>query len=322
MKTADINLIAFIGKSDYVQTAYADLRDQDGIVLVGLSCFDYYSILCKKLHVKPLSIIYFFLSIYFLFKYCCKKKNNIFLFHGVDFLWLLNLPLIKFAKKWYNTKIVGYYWDIIDYSRFSVASYKDSFDLIITIDDAQAEKDGVEYYPIFYSEEYIDGESENCDVFFCGEDGGRLCLIEKIYSELTKRGFVCDFYCSRSPNAGNTINGIKHIQNMPHLEYISHLKSSNILLDIVKPGVSCCSLRFCEAIIYEKRLITNNLSIKKLKIYNENQFQYFDDIERISTSFIKDTFIVDRSLKKEVSPIKFFNFICSKLYDDIVKNDK
>ena len=313
MKSNNTNLVAFIGNVDYVKTAYADLKSQDNVTLIENSCFDYYKAICGKLHIKPLNSIYYLLSVYFAIRYCSKTKKNVFLFHGVDFLWMFDLPLLSIAKKRYNVKCVGYFWDVIDFVKYSVPNYKNVLDLIVTIDEELALESGVDYYPIFYTEEIVSGNAEKCDVFFCGEDGGRLELLETVLSVLSKRGLKCDFYCSKSPFAGKVINGIKHIKSMPHSEYISHIKSCGIILDIVKPGVKCCSLRFCEAVIYEKKLLTNNPSIRKLSIYNENQFYVFDKNVYIDNCFLDAPLSIKPEAKKEVSPLRFVEFIYFKL---------
>ena len=167
---------------------------------------------------------------------------------------MLDIPLLAIAKKWKKVRTIGYFWDVIDFKKYSVPNYLHKYDMVFVIDEQLAMNYGCEYYPIFYSKEEIQGDIEKCDVFFCGEDGGRLKILESVYSELTRQGFKCDFYCSRSSHEGKTINGIKHIKQMPHSVYISHVKACNVILDIVKPGVSCCSLRFCEGVIYEKKV--------------------------------------------------------------------
>ena len=312
-KHGDCRLIAFIGKTDYVQTAYADLKERKDVNLIGLSCFEIYRNICDRFHIKPVHFVYYLLSVYFVLRYCSSNKRTVILLHGVNYLWLFDLPFINIAKKTRDVKIVGYFWDVIDFVKYSVPDFQSRFDLVFTIDDQLADKYGCEYYPIFYSKEETELFSEACDVFFCGEDGGRLELIEKLYSVLTDKGFKCDFYCSKSIYNGKTINGIKHINQMPHPLYISHIKACKVILDIVKPGVSCCSLRFCEGVIYDKKVLTNNSSIYKQSFYNNNQFCVFEKAESIDKDFIQKELIVRKSNKYEVSPKRFVDVVYERL---------
>ena len=309
----DCKLIAFIGRTDYVQTAYSELRNRNDIILIKQSCFELYRHICGKLHIRPLYFVYHLLSFYFYLKYFRRKKKYVLLFHGVDYLWMLDIPLINFVKKKRDLYLVGYFWDVIDFIKYSVPQYRDRFDIVFTIDEQLAYKYGCQYYPIFYSKEDSGLNSEECDVFFCGEDGGRLQLLETIYSTLTSKGLSCDFYCSKSVYDGKIINGIKHIKRMPHSIYISHIKSCKVILDIVKPGVSCCSLRFSEGVIYDKKVLTNNPSILNQSFYNKQQFYVFDESCDIDDSFFEEEPSFVESNKYEVTPNRFVDYIYQQL---------
>lgn len=313
------NLIAFIGTADYVRTAYADLRGHEDIRLIERSCFDYYRAFCKRLHIKPLYFINLLLSWFYVLRYCRAKKNNIFLFHGVDYIWMIDLPLIALAKKMRGVKIVGYFWDVIDFESYSVPQYSDVFDLIFTIDENLALKYGCQYYPIFYSKEDVQIQTEHCDVFFCGEDGGRLSMLESVYRVLSDYGLKCDFYCSKSSNDGMIINGIKHIKQMPHSQYVSHINTCRVILDIVKPGITCCSLRFCEGVIYDKKVLTNNPSILNQVFYREEQFCVFDEKLLFNNSFFDSVFPITASSKYKVSPMRFVEHMYEKFDNNLNK---
>ena len=309
-----INLIAIIGTADYIQTAYADLKGHKEVSLIGLSCFDYYRIICLKFHIKPLSFINYLLSLYFVMRYCSRSKKNIILLHGVDYLWMLDLPLFTIAKKWRNIKVVGLFWDSIDFVRYSVPSYKDKYDLVISCDTDIVNKYKVDYYPsAFYSKITINKEVDCCDVFFCGEDGGRLSLLERTYKELTEQGLNCSFYCARSNNVGKVINGVKHIDKMSYFDYLAHMQSCRIILDIVKPGVVSPSFRYCEGIVYDKKVLTNNKLVKELPLYDKNQFYVYDESFTIEEEFLKTTLHTSNIHKKDLSPFLFVDYLCTKL---------
>ncbi len=307
-------LIAFIGTTDYAQIAFNDLRKLKEVKVIGHSCFDYYNFVCRKLRIKPKQFVYYFLSIYFLIRYCAFKKNVVFLFHGVNKLWMLNLPLIKIANKNFNTKTVGTFGDTVDFKRYSVYRYKGKFDLLFSWDTEIVKKYGVDYYPnLIYSKIETNHNSEECDVFYCGEDGGRLQVLEKVYERLTAMGMKCDFYCARTEHAGEIINGIKHITPMPYTQYLSHIKKCKIILEIIKEGNSSHSLRVCEAVVYDKKLITNNSLVKDLRMYNNNQFYVFDKNLVFDENFLKSSLSIPNIYKDDFSPKSFIDYICLKL---------
>lgn len=314
MKSNNTNFVAFIGNVDYVKTAYADLKGQNNITLIENSCFDYYKAICGKLHIKPLNSIGYLLSIFFVIRYCSHRKINVFLLHGVDCLWLLDIPLYRLAKKWYQVRFVGLFWDSIDFVRYEAYKYKDKYDLMINADPEINRKYGVTNYPhAFYSKINIKPIDEICDVFYLGENGGRLPMMEKVYAKLTEMGFKCDFYCGRSENAGQTINGVKHIKRMSYFEYLSHLNNSRVILDLLKPGINGPSFRHIEGVVYDKKVLTNNPIAMELSFYDENQFYFFDDSLEFDEEFLGSDLSAPNTHKADLSPLKFVEFVCSKL---------
>lgn len=316
--SSNTKLIAFIGTTDYAQIAFNDLRAQKGVKLIGHSCFDYYSFICRKLHIKPKRLVYHFLSIFFLLRHCAFKQNIVLLFHGVNHLWMLELPLISIARKYYNTRTVGTFADSVDFCRYSVYNYKGKFDLLFSWDIENVKKYKVDYYPnLIYSKVDIRQNAEECDVFYCGEDGGRLHLLENVYKQLTAMGLKCDFYCARTEHSGEIINGIKHIAPIPYIQYLSHIKNCKIILEIIKEGNSSHSLRVCEALVYDKKLITNSPLVKDLPMYDTRQFFVFDKNLAFDEGFLKSELSISNSHNDYFSPKRFVEYIYLKLGFDI-----
>ncbi|GMB84578.1 hypothetical protein ME0901_09960 [Lactobacillus delbrueckii subsp. bulgaricus] len=46
--------------------------------------------------------------------------------------------------------------------------------------------------------------------------------------------------------------------------------NSNCIIEILKAGQNGISLRTCEAIVFNKKLVTNNQAVKQLPYYNPN----------------------------------------------------
>ena len=227
---------------------------------------------------------------------------------------MMDIPLISVAKQRYNAKIVGLFWDSIDFEKYRVYEYKGKLDMIIQADPDLVNKYGLDYYPIaFYSKLDIKPFDEPCDVFYCGEDGGRLPIMEKVYEKLSDMGITCDFYCARSKRAGETINGIKHIEKMPYREYLSHMLTSRIILDILKPGIQGPTLRYCEAVVYDKKVLTNNPIAREMSVYDEKQFYVFDDNLQFDEEFLSTGLSSPNAHKADLSPMRMVEFICSKL---------
>ena len=66
-----------------------------------------------------------------------------------------------------------------------------------------------------------------------------------------------------------------------------------------------------DAIIYNKKLITNCEEIVMLPYYNENRIHFFNNINQISIDFVRDHREIDYGYKNDFSNVTFLNFIDS-----------
>ena len=57
---------------------------------------------------------------------------------------------------------------------------------------------------------------------------------------------------------------------VPYIDYLSIMINSKCIVDVIIPGQTGLSLRPMEALFFNKKLITNNLYIKKMDFYHPN----------------------------------------------------
>ena len=69
--------------------------------------------------------------------------------------------------------------------------------------------------------------------------------------------------------------------------------------------------RMCEAIAYDKKILTNNVEVKNAPFFNEKYISLYSDITDIDVSFLKDNLndIVDYGFKEQLSPKNLLSFI-------------
>lgn len=97
-------------------------------------------------------------------------------------------------------------------------------------------------------------------------------------------------------------------KNIEFNENIQHINKSDILVDIVNPIHNGLSFRTFEALYYEKKLITNNMTVTNYDFYHPNNILVWDglDISELS-EFLKKPFIkIDDGIKEKYS---FHNWI-------------
>jgi len=109
------------------------------------------------------------------------------------------------------------------------------------------------------------------DVYFVGSAKDRLELIFDVFHQLKQEGITCDFYLSGVPSSKKIKDaGIHYIHKMSYIENLKHVVRTKCILEIVQGNAKSSTLRTWEAIMYDKKLLTNNLTIANDYYYDEN----------------------------------------------------
>lgn len=90
---------------------------------------------------------------------------------------------------------------------------------------------------------------------------------------------------------------------IPYIDMLNMTVNSNCVFDTQQEGYVGFSSRFLEAVMYNKRLITDNPSVLKSQFYNPKNIQYVDNIAKIDPKFVKQSSPVDYHYNAEFSPI-------------------
>ena len=106
-------------------------------------------------------------------------------------------------------------------------------------------------------------------------------LIEKYQKIFEEKDIKCKFKIVNSSD-----------EKVSYEEYLEFISDGRILLDIVAEGVTGITLRIMEGLFFNKKVITNNLTIKEYDFYNENNFFIIenDNFEQLE-EFIKRDYI-------------------------------
>ncbi|MCX8649095.1 hypothetical protein J3U21_01950 [Gilliamella sp. B2776] len=120
--------------------------------------------------------------------------------------------------------------------------------------------------------------------FFIGEYWkNRVEVINKLAPILQLNNYETDFNLINYEalnKANATIEQSKYYtlgKKISYFDNIEKVKQSDIILEIVQIGQTGVTLRAIEAILFNKKLITTNKSIKKYDFYNANQIFILDD---------------------------------------------
>lgn len=209
-------------------------------------------------------------------------------------------------KKYPDCKIVFLHRDLL--SRFIPPYTGASFvDLEMTYDKNEAQIHNMEHFNEFESKIKvpIGKDYPESDVYFAGNIKDRLEKVLTAYHVFTDVGLKCKFYLvGVKENDRVNLPGIEYGNSfIPYAEMLYHSVNSRCILEINQDLADGYTSRFLEAVMFNKRLITNNQSIKSSEFYNNDYIQIVEDFSKIDTNFVKSEDSVNYHYANQFSPI-------------------
>lgn len=221
---------------------------------------------------------------------------------------------LKYLKRKYNALFVLYYIDTTERAVSIYANYlreKGVFDLVYTFDEADADKYGLLFWQTPYSVMKMSLDKQ-IDLYFGGSDiDNRREIIKNI---LCAKNLKCKMDLVQGENKYDyhdervsvySSEGIRPC----YIEMLERTVQANCILEIVRPGQIGFTLRAFEAVVYNKKLLTNNENIKNFTFYNPEYMKVFRRVEEIDWDWVKDKAPVDYHYDGSFSPLRFIEEI-------------
>lgn len=195
-------------------------------------------------------------------------------------------------KKDSRNKTVILYLDLISKKNYrDFEGIKASVDRVVSYDAGEAKRYGIDHYtgqfytPIVPIDEPSSFET---DVFFVGYAKDRLEEILSVHQRLIDAGIKCDFYVAGVDKEKRTERkGWIYLDHpMPYRESLERLKRSRCVLELVQGDSVAGTLRFCEACVYHRKLLTNWQGSQRQPLYDGRVMQVFSAAEEIDTAFL------------------------------------
>lgn len=211
-----------------------------------------------------------------------KRKYNV---HFVLFM----------ADPWHaaNAEMARRYVSIVD------------FDYIFSFDENDSKKYGFIYELVPYSKREMISKSIY-DLYFVGSNSGRLPLICDIeaYSKNEDRNITLLFQVSGTDKKSQVLSkNIEYLdKNIEYSKVLQYVMGSNCILEIIKYGQSGATLRYYEAVCYNKKLLTNNKNVVNLPFYDPRYMKVFEKPEDIDWAWVKERIPVDYHYDGRFSP--------------------
>lgn len=244
-----------------------------------------------------------------------EKKDIVFIF---SWNWLKGefIQYIDYLKANYpRSRYVLFCTDLWQTDNIDACWAKSKFDLILSFDQNDCEKYGFTYHPLVFSQYH--GELKNMpksDVYFLGQPKDRFCEIISCLEKMWEKGVTTDVQLVNVALENQVYKDkISYTdQWVPYRTNLQHFLHANCVLELMQHGGVGYTQRMCEAIAFDKKIITNNALIHKAPFYNSDyifQIKKADDITPELCSRIKKEEPIDYHYKEQISPVELLEFI-------------
>lgn len=249
------------------------------------------------------------------------RKNPVLTSPGIIILSNISVPFSSFLYLKHlqkqGCKVVLYFLDSMVNREYTAEALeytkKMNFDAVYTYDKNDAIKFGFKHFYTMYSSLSAGSSLEvKYDLSFVGSNNGRYELVKFIMEKFSQYKTYTSMFQLTDLELKNA-----HFQNSASLDYkevVQIALNSKCILDVVSfEKQAGLSLRPYEAVVYNKKLITNNPAILDFPYYDSHYMLYFKDPSTIDESFIEDDSIVDYKYDGRFSPIHFLEMIIEDL---------
>jgi len=170
-----------------------------------------------------------------------------------------------------------------------------TFDKVYTFDGSDAREYQLRKLHNYIYEEHADFETRSDFKAFVVMGGKhRVDVLGRVAQAFEQLGYTCTckFLVQSKPVPGASQLLTFFRQRMGIDETAEYVRRSDILIDIVRPGHAGLSFRFFEALLYRKKMITNNASVAAYDFYDPRNILIIDsDNPVIPEAFISGEYV-------------------------------
>lgn len=232
-----------------------------------------------------------------------KNKKNFFLLIYDHNVWGGEESFIYYIKKIYPNIKIGYiFTNIISKSAAKEKGYVERlsewYDVVFAFDPEDAKVYNFAYSPLIYDPEIkIDKtiSSEN-SVFYIGQAKDRLPILINVYEKLNKLKIKTNFHIVGVADSDKKYsNSIIYNRYIPYSQALTYINESTCLLDVIQGESTGLTIKVCEAIVHNKKLITTNENIKEYPFYDARFIKIIKKADEIDYGFFKENLITNYS---------------------------
>lgn len=245
-----------------------------------------------------------------------KNENNyVVIFNSALLQYYSKEYFIRLKRKHNSIHLILYIIDPMPEGLWKeIEDTLEAFEYVLTIHPFNVKQFGFGYLPYIYAKPKVnsEGNTDACsDLFFCGvADEYRQRIINDIVYKSEENNVKISFFLK--PNGNNYIqNPNVNYSEMSYEENIQRIYGTKCILEIMHEGYVGITQRYLEAIVYDKKLLTNNSEIRNLPYYDCGYFQYFENIQDINWDWVTSNEKVDYHYQNDFEPARWKqNLLC------------
>ena len=163
------------------------------------------------------------------------------------------------------------------------------FDKIFAFDRVDSNKYHFDFTPLIYSKSPTYKENEKTiDVFYIGNAKDRLDDLHSIYQKCVASNLSCLFYINGVPRQSQLYPNIHYNERLTYEEVLKFISHAKCMVDAIQSGSTAMTIKVCESVLYDKKLITTNENIVKESYYDESRFLLYDEKSEVE-NFVRSS---------------------------------
>lgn len=189
------------------------------------------------------------------------------------------------------------------------------WDLVLSYDTFDCQEYGFRNIGLCYYSKRMDllqdgVSSQPSDLYFVGRNKANrnqlaLTINQKSHSE----GVDCHFDLVGMGDIPTEEGLFFHQKDISYQQVLRNVMASNCILEILQPGQNMQTIRYHEAVCYNKKLLTNNERVKELPFYNPDYMKVFKTVDDIDWEWLKRRAPIDYHYNGEFSPVRILKQI-------------
>ncbi|MGX7108531.1 hypothetical protein [Facklamia miroungae] len=227
-------------------------------------------------------------------------------------------------KKHPTCKLAFYFGDtVISKKRviknLDISYLQETMDYIGSYNPDDVLEYNMSYLPMCYSKITNKDDiptKEKKDIIFIGASRRRMHLIMRCYEQVKKEELNYLFYVVTQENLeleNEDKNFILTKKPMEYKDYLGYVTNCKCIVEIIDSETNGGTLRFWDAIMYNKKIVTNNKNVLSSKFFDEDHIKYTNDFLDLNFKKIIDDQIVNYNYKGENSPETFLAKISNSI---------